>query len=76
MPPELREMMQRYCQLGRLLPRPGELDVADPHARAEAEVVLAEMRLVKSRIDNFLATAARRRAKPHPPTTPARARNE
>jgi hypothetical protein len=56
MPPELREMMQRYCQLGRLLPH-DEAALADPPARAEAKLILEEMAQVKKRIDDFLLSA-------------------
>jgi hypothetical protein len=50
MPPELRAMMERYCQLGRLLPQRDDMDLEDPRAGAEAELILAQ-------IDDFLAAA-------------------
>ena len=59
MPPELRAMMERYCQLGRLLPQRDD-SLEDSRARAEAEVVLREMGRVKAQIDDFLAVAKRR----------------
>ena len=51
MPPELRELMQRYCRLGCLLP-PLEEVVA---RQAEAKLVLAEMGVVQAQIDSLLA---------------------
>jgi hypothetical protein len=45
MPPEFRALLERYNQLGRLLPPKDDIDavLADPHGRAEAEVILREM---------------------------------
>jgi hypothetical protein len=60
MPPELRALMERYCQLGRLLPHKDDLE--DAGTRAEAVVVIAEMKRVKAQIDNFLAAARAARA--------------
>jgi hypothetical protein len=51
MPPELRSLMLRYCQLGRLLPPRGGIDVRDP---TDAELILAEMARIKAQIDDFL----------------------
>jgi hypothetical protein len=55
MPVALVDLLERYCSLGRLLPR-GDLAEAfeDPFVRTDAEVVLREMAEVKARIDNFL----------------------
>jgi hypothetical protein len=63
MPPEFRSLMERYCQLGRLLPHKDDLEdmIDDPHARAETELVLQEMAHVMAQIDDFLATARSRR---------------
>jgi hypothetical protein len=63
MPPELRRLMLRYNQLGRLLPQDPELldfpeDIA---GLAEVRIVLAEMAAVKGEIDTFLAAARRER---------------
>jgi hypothetical protein len=59
MPPELRALMERYCQLARLLPQEElDLDPDDPGTRAEAEMVLKEMALVQARIDAMLDAAA------------------
>jgi hypothetical protein len=57
MPPEFRALLERYNQLGRLLPPKDDIDavLADPHGRAEAEVILREMAAVKADIDAFLA---------------------
>jgi hypothetical protein len=65
MPAELRALFERYCQLGRQLPDDIET-LADPHTRAEAQIILAEMAKTKRRIDNFLA-AARSSAAPARP---------
>jgi hypothetical protein len=53
MPPELRALLQRYNQLGCLLP-----PLANVHERAEeAKLVLAEMGAVQAEIDSLLAAA-------------------
>jgi hypothetical protein len=59
MPPALRELMLRYCQLGRLLPSETEV-MTESDARSRAQVVLAEMAEVKKRIGCFLAAACTR----------------
>jgi len=59
MPPELRALMERYCQLGQLLPHVDDLE--DVHVQAGAEVVIIEMARVKSQIDDFLAAARARK---------------
>ena len=59
MPPELRAMMERYNKLGELLPKPDDLDLDDPAAVAEAEVIIAEMKTVWAEIDAYLAAARR-----------------
>jgi hypothetical protein len=59
MPPELRRLMLRYCELGRLLPR---LDDAtsledydlDLSELAGIQCVLNEMARIKGQIDEFL----------------------
>jgi hypothetical protein len=53
MPPEFMALLQRYCQLGRLLPTPGDLH----ERRDEAALVLREMDSVKRAIDEFLDNA-------------------
>jgi hypothetical protein len=71
MPPELVELMQRYNQLGRLLPPEADWELAleDPRALAEAKIVLREMAKAKRAIDDFLAAArAARATKPRSPT--------
>src|SRR5262249_6095972 len=61
MPPELRDLMQRYCQLGRLLPQPIEdVSFEDPRERAEIALVIKEMERVKAEIDAFLDAARQR----------------
>jgi hypothetical protein len=59
MPTELRLLMERYCQLGRLLPHVDDLE--DVRVQTEAELVLREMTRVKSQIDDFLAAARARK---------------
>jgi hypothetical protein len=55
MPVELVTLIQRFNQLGRLLPRPVEdIELEDLRTRAEVEVILDEMNLVKAQIDTFL----------------------
>ena len=44
--------MERYCQLGRLLP--SDIDIDDAAAMAEAKVVLAEMARTKAEMDVLL----------------------
>jgi hypothetical protein len=69
MPPAFKALIERYCQLGRLLPPADALDLADPGSRAEVEVVLREMAQVERRIDAMLGRAAtaagRSRKSPH-----------
>jgi hypothetical protein len=54
-------LMQRYCQLGRLLPQGDETDrdiaLADPDKRAEVELILAEMRKIQAEMDAVLDAA-------------------
>jgi hypothetical protein len=61
MPPELIELMKRYCELGRLLPQGDAVDRAiafeDVGRRAECELILAEMVAVMAEIDAFLDAA-------------------
>jgi len=58
MPPELMAMMQRYNQLGRLLPQDAnDLDLENPVAVAETKVVLTEMDRLWAQINAFLYAA-------------------
>jgi hypothetical protein len=39
---KLREIMERGCQIGRLLPAPEDVDRNDPAQMAEVRTILAE----------------------------------
>jgi hypothetical protein len=61
MPDELMALMQRFNQLGRLLPDPEDTD--EVHERAdELRLILAEMHAVQRDIDRILDANRRRRA--------------
>jgi hypothetical protein len=49
-PPEFLRLMEKFCQLGRLLPRRDGINAAieDTQSRADLELVLAEMAVVKA----------------------------
>ena len=44
-------LMQRYNQLGRLLPAPDDLDPDDADAVAEARLIIAEMDATRAKMD-------------------------
>jgi hypothetical protein len=58
-------LMQRYCELGRLLPRGDTVAIAvaasDPVKRADMEIVLAEAAVVRAQIDELLAESRKKR---------------
>ena len=56
MPPEFRALMERYCQLGRLLPSLDDMETAieNTRTRAQAKLVLDEMAKTKRQIDQFM----------------------
>jgi hypothetical protein len=56
MPAQLRVLIERYNQLGRLLPPEDDMEIVvkDPRARAGTKLVLQEMAVVKKQIDHFL----------------------
>jgi hypothetical protein len=54
-------LMERYCELGRLLPTEADLNTDDAVAVAEAKVVLAEMNKTKSEMEVLLELEGRRR---------------
>ena len=63
MPPELVSLLERFNQLGRLLPRDDfETAFENTHTRADAEIILREMTSVKAQIDLLLTAAARERS--------------
>jgi hypothetical protein len=51
-------LIDRYCQLGRLLPAIAELDANDIAAIAKARLILREMSQTKSAMDRFLKRQA------------------
>jgi hypothetical protein len=57
MPEELRQLMLRYCQLGRLLPRLEDFDAKDPRIRSDYEVLRREMAGVLAEIYAFVDAA-------------------
>jgi hypothetical protein len=63
MPPELSALMQRYNQLGRLLPQGDEITRAvafeNVETRAEVTLILDEMDRVRAEIDALIAAARR-----------------
>jgi len=61
MPPELKRLMLRYCQLGRLLPPRDDIADFDVGQLAGIQLVLDEMGRVKAQIDAFLTAARARR---------------
>jgi hypothetical protein len=67
MPPELRRLMERYCQIAQLLPRGDDvaMDIAlkDAGTRDQTRLALAEMDKVKAEIDAMLARARATNAK-------------
>jgi hypothetical protein len=57
MPVAFRALVERYSQLGRLLPKVADFDAEDSHERAEVEAILREMAKVKAEIFSFMARA-------------------
>jgi hypothetical protein len=51
-------LVERYCQLGRLLPAFDDIDIDDIAELAEIKTVLAEMTKTKAEIDNVLRASA------------------
>jgi len=47
-------LMERYCQLGRLLPAVDDIDTDDDAQLAEVRTVLAEMAKTKDQMDALL----------------------
>ena len=47
-------LMERYCQLGRLLPAIEDIDTDDDAQLAEVKTVLAEMAKTKAQMDALL----------------------
>jgi hypothetical protein len=52
-------LMERYCQLGRLLPAADDIDFDDGAEIAEIKTVLAEMKKTKSELDQLLKERTR-----------------
>jgi len=63
MPVELHALFERLLAVARLLPSKDEMEEAleDPHARAEAQLILKEMRKIEREIDDFVAAARKAR---------------
>lgn len=53
---DLENLMARYNQLGRLLPSADDLDTDDIEAVTEARLIIQEMAVVKTQIDECLAS--------------------
>jgi hypothetical protein len=53
MPPELRQLMERFNTLGRMLPRDTELP-DDPAGLAEVMIIVAEMNKIDAEFNAFL----------------------
>lgn len=66
LPDELIVLIQRYCQLGRLLPTEYDFDTDDAMAVTEARLVLQEMTLVKSEMDAFWRAPSTAKQHLHP----------
>jgi hypothetical protein len=47
-------LMERYCQLGRLLPAAEDIDFDDEAEIPEIKTLLAEMKKTKSELDQLL----------------------
>ena len=65
MPLELKHLLLRFCELGRMLPRRDEIDSLadlDVGELAGIELVRREMAQVKGAIDEFLAAARAEKA--------------
>jgi hypothetical protein len=50
-------LMERYCQLGRLLPAADDIDFDDGAEIAEIKAVLAEMKKTKLELDKLIERA-------------------
>jgi hypothetical protein len=61
MPPEFRALLERFNQLGCLLPKQDDLDLEDQKERANVDMILTEMSRVKAQIDAYLAAEWKRR---------------
>jgi hypothetical protein len=59
------ELVERYNQLGTMLPAPGDLNSDDIEAVATVRVVIAEMRATLQQMDAVLDAEMRLRSKRH-----------
>jgi hypothetical protein len=53
MPTELRELFEKFCRLGALLPTIENFSIDDPLAMADCEMTLQEMAEVQAQIEAF-----------------------
>jgi hypothetical protein len=63
---ELHGLMQRYCQLARLLP-PLDADFRDGDVQTDARLVLAELARVQAEINYWLGAPGKTRQRPGAP---------
>ena len=61
------ELVERYKQLGTMLPAPGDFNSDDIEAVATVRVVIAEMRATRQQMDAVLDAEMRLRSKRHRP---------
>ena len=63
------ELVERYNQLGTMLPAPGDFNSDDIEAVATVRVVIAEMRATRQQMDAVLDAEMRSRSKRHRPSS-------
>lgn len=59
----VNHLLRRFAALGRLLPGPNKFDQLDEDQIAEAALVTAEMREIKTQIDKIIDDAKKAAAK-------------
>jgi hypothetical protein len=63
------ELVERYNQLGTMLPAPGDFNSDDIEAVATVRVVIAAMRTTRQQMDAVLDAEMRLRSKRHRPSS-------